>query len=328
MIYSIYCKESIQSITKNLFNLMIFTADNGFREELGLGYNTAGLNRMNARFQVFLEPYREALSGSSVLDLASHDGRWSWAALQLGARCVTGVEARADLIAKGIHLFDNSALKSRSEFIEGDIFEVLPDLKKQGRSFGVILCLGIFYHVMDHYRLLRLIRSFEPHLVILDTGLINDDKSYINLNWENTGHFLNTIGSMENQDKDVVGVVSKGGLRMMCQALGFSCQFLEWDASRFESRANLWDYFDEELGGMHRYSVILRTTVDRSSLVDHPSRGISGFRENTGNVLQKVEKDRVQQPQIARLSEIQTDLKRSRDRLKQIKLDLDQSKLV
>lgn len=237
---------------------MIFTADNGFRKDAGLGYNAAGLNRMNARFQVFMEPFKENLAGRNILDLASHDGRWSWAALKLGASQVTGVEARPELVAKGEHLFSDVELRGRSEFIVGDIFDVLPNLKKQGRSYDVILCLGIFYHVMDHNRLLRLIHAFNPRLVILDTGLINDNKPYIKLELEDTRHFLNVIAHLDDQQKNVIGVVSRGGLTLMCEALGFDCEFLKWETSNFASHANLDDYLKENPGGRQRYSVVLR----------------------------------------------------------------------
>jgi hypothetical protein len=108
---------------------MIFTADNGFRD-LGLGYNAAGLNRMNARFRVFMEPFHEELAGSDVLQ--------------------------------------------------------------------------------------------------------------------------------DGQQKNIIGLVSRGSLKLMCDAPGFSCEFLKWDAANFDSQANLKDYLRENPGGRQRYSVVLR----------------------------------------------------------------------
>src|SRR5690349_21097322 len=83
----------------------IFCNENGFDPKYGLPYRPNDLNRLNARFKVFMEPFKADFSGSRVLDLASHDGRWSYAALALGAAHVTGIEARPDLIEKGKHLF-------------------------------------------------------------------------------------------------------------------------------------------------------------------------------------------------------------------------------
>jgi hypothetical protein len=239
---------------------MIFTAENGFRVESGLGYNSAGLNRMNARHRVFMEPFKKDFEGSSVLDLASHDGRWSWAALRLGAKHVTGIEARKELIEKGRHLFEGEEPAGRSTFIHGDIFEKLPAIAKSRQHFDVILCLGIFYHVMDHFLLLRLIRSFNAKLVILDTGLINDERPYIDLAMEETGNFLNAIKSVPDQKQNVIGRVSCGGLKLMCKALGFSCEFLDWKAFDFPDRSHLADYLKEAPGRGQRYTAILRPT--------------------------------------------------------------------
>lgn len=236
----------------------IFTPDNGFGVNLGLGYHPADLNRMNARFKVFMRPFVQELQGSTVLDLASHDGRWSWASLRLGASHVTGIEARPDLIAKGEHLFTDAKVRGRWKFIVGDIFDVLPQLRQQVPHFDVILCLGIFYHIMDHYLLLRLLRAFDPRLIILDTGLINDDRSFVRLELESTKHFLNTIASVEGQDENIIGLVSRGGLRLMCKALGISCEFLKWNSADFDSHANLEDYLRESPGGRQRYSAVLR----------------------------------------------------------------------
>lgn len=240
---------------------MIFSTDSGFREESGLGYHAAGLNRMNARFRVFMEPLKKEIAGRRVLDLASHDGRWSYAALKLGASHVTGIEARPELVDKGKHLFADAEFKGRYDFIVGDIFDVMPELRKQGQSFDVVLCLGIFYHVMDHFRLMRLIRDFNPRLVILDTALIDHEKPYISLDTERNDAFLNAIASSDHEKESVVGVVSKGGLRMICKALGFDVEFLSWNPTDFPNHAALTDYFQEGRDKRRRFSVVLRNSA-------------------------------------------------------------------
>lgn len=55
----------------------------------------------------------EQLAGRRVLEIASHDGRWSFAAVTAGASCVVGVESRSELIDS---------------------------------AQDVVLCLGFFYH--------------------------------------------------------------------------------------------------------------------------------------------------------------------------------------
>ncbi len=238
---------------------MMFSSDSGFREDSGLGYNAAGLNRMNSRFRVFMEPQKKEIAGKRVLDLASHDGRWSYAALKLGASHVTGIEGRPELIAKGKHLFACPEFEGRYDFIVGDIFDVMPNLQKQCRYFDVVLCLGIFYHVMDHFRLMRLIRDLKPQLVILDTALIDDERPYISLGTERNDRVLNALASMDYEKDSIVGVVSRGGLRMMCKVLGFDIEFLRWNASDFQNHAALVDYFSADNNKRRRFSAILRS---------------------------------------------------------------------
>src|SRR4249919_1385884 len=59
----------------------------------------ASMDRLNLRYEAIFAENRDILDGARVLDIASHDGRWSLAALATGARSVVGVEARPGLVA-------------------------------------------------------------------------------------------------------------------------------------------------------------------------------------------------------------------------------------
>ncbi len=41
---------------------------------------------LNARFHALIENNKEIIKNSTILDLANHDGRWSFAALKNGAK--------------------------------------------------------------------------------------------------------------------------------------------------------------------------------------------------------------------------------------------------
>src|SRR5438067_448859 len=58
----------------------------------------AHLDRLNARHVALIATNKAHIEGKRVLDLASHDGRWSFAALQAGASYVHGIEAREHLV--------------------------------------------------------------------------------------------------------------------------------------------------------------------------------------------------------------------------------------
>ena len=44
---------------------------------------------LNARFHALIENNKEIIKNSTILDLASHDGRWSFAAIKNGAKKYT-----------------------------------------------------------------------------------------------------------------------------------------------------------------------------------------------------------------------------------------------
>jgi len=232
---------------------MIFTAEAGF----AAGYDDDGRNRLNARFSTFMLPFKAEFEGKRVLDLGSHDGRWSYAALILGASHVTGIEGRPELIQRGAHLFERAELRERADFIAGDIFDVMSDLRGRGETFDIVLCLGIFYHVMDHYRLLKLMHEFGPSLIIVDTGLINDERPFINLHAEPHDNIFNAIPVGPEPDV-VVGYVSKGGLQLMANSLGWDVHFLPWVPENYANKTKLEDYFTGNVGERRRFSAILR----------------------------------------------------------------------
>ena len=58
------------------------------------------LSRLDSRYQAVVEQGLGAIQGARILDIASHDGRWSAACLANGANHVTGIEAREHLARK------------------------------------------------------------------------------------------------------------------------------------------------------------------------------------------------------------------------------------
>ena len=61
--------------------------------------------RLNERYEALFASNRDIFDGARVLDLASHDGRYSFAALKTGAEHVTGVEVRESLVGKAEETF-------------------------------------------------------------------------------------------------------------------------------------------------------------------------------------------------------------------------------
>jgi predicted RNA methylase len=124
-------------------------------------------NRMNERYEALFASNRDVFEGARVLDLASHDGRYSFAALKTGAAHVTGVEVRQGLIDQAQETFafyDQDPETYR--FVCGDIFEVLA---REKFDVDVVLCFGYLYHTYRHTELMYRIHDLAPRHLILDT---------------------------------------------------------------------------------------------------------------------------------------------------------------
>src|SRR5215467_8877942 len=123
--------------------------------------------RLNLRYEAIVGQNRDIFAGASVLDLASHDGRWSLAALAAGARSVTGVEARPELVkaaAENLGAYGYGA--DRARFVTSDVHQVLGT---QDFDADVVLCLGFLYHTLRYNQLLHGIRRTGARYLIIDT---------------------------------------------------------------------------------------------------------------------------------------------------------------
>ena len=122
---------------------------------------------MNARHTAIIETNADRLVGCRVLDIASHDGRWSFAALQAGAAHVVGIEPREELVDNARETFSLYGTEpERFQFLCGSVFDLL---RSEESRFDVVLCLGFFYHTIRHAELLDLMERTGATLVVIDT---------------------------------------------------------------------------------------------------------------------------------------------------------------
>jgi hypothetical protein len=125
------------------------------------------VGRLNLRYEAIFGENRDIFAGARVLDIASHDGRWSLAALACGARSVIGVEARAELVGHAAENLERYGYgPQRATFVAGDVHEVLAELDTE---VDVVLCLGFLYHTLRYNELLHGIRRTSARHVVIDT---------------------------------------------------------------------------------------------------------------------------------------------------------------
>jgi hypothetical protein len=186
--------------------------------------------RMNHRYEALFAANRDIFEGARVLDLASHDGRWSFAALKAGAAHVTGVEVREEFVNKGRETFEFYGQDpSTYDFICGDVFEVLA---REKFDVDVVLLLGYLYHTYRHTELMYRIHELAPKHMILDTRVVPGREPTLNLFLESTPDAaLNAARDPYSLDRVLVAHHTMPALLMLLTAYDFEVESVyDWAA--------------------------------------------------------------------------------------------------
>lgn len=178
-------------------------------------------DRLNARFDAIFEQNRDVFEGRRVLDIASHDGRWSFAALQCGASHVIGIEGKQHLVDNANESFAEYGIaEDRYEFRCGDIHDVLA-----GEDFevDVVLCLGFLYHTLRYNELFSGIRRANPRHLIIDTVILPKRKQpLIYIRRDDAEKEADAVADrFSHGDRVLIGIPSVPGLKMMLKSYDF-----------------------------------------------------------------------------------------------------------
>ena len=146
----------------------------------------ADIARLNFRHHMIIEQNRALLEGHRVLDIASHDSRFSFAALEAGAQHVISIEARSEPVAKARETFRQYGIEEqRYRLEEGDIYEFLPTL--EAGSVDTAMVLGFLYHTARHYELFAQLDRIGVRNVIVDSQVLpGEAEPLLRLRWEGT----------------------------------------------------------------------------------------------------------------------------------------------
>ena len=143
----------------------LFLSRDTRRERWAVPYHFESLN---ARIENLLINQRDALQGKVVLDLGSHMGTFSYAALKLGADFVYCIDTEERLLRQGEELFEYYQVpKARYRF---EREEVVPFLESQsGNRFDTLFCFGLLYYIPEPFQLLQLMAKVARETILLDT---------------------------------------------------------------------------------------------------------------------------------------------------------------
>jgi hypothetical protein len=206
-----------------------------------------------------MEQNFQLIKGKRVLDIASHDGRWSFAALQAGAAHVTGIEPRQELINSAINTFNEYGIEpSRFEFLCGDVFDHLSN-----KEFDVVFCLGFYYHTIRHAELFDLIERTGAKLVVIDTEVTpvvdelpeveNDDPRAVFANPYGVQLLLDPVDdqqmaypdSLTRNGQTLVGRPSRSAVRFIAKHFGYVTETFDWNTYLSENpdvKSSMVDY--------------------------------------------------------------------------------------
>jgi SAM-dependent methyltransferase len=199
-------------------------------------------SRLNARWRAIIDWNRAVLADRRVLDLGCHDGRWTFAALEAGACHVVGVEARVHLAKKAAENFSYYGVPAGAyEIVTGDAMATLCGMKIGG--IDVVMCLGFFYHTLEHMRLLLEARRLGAEYVIIDTSISPAKEPIIALAFESTADPRNAVDyGSTGSNKALVGSPSKSGLLAMLDYAGYVAEFFDWQNNAVDDWTDLPDY--------------------------------------------------------------------------------------
>jgi 2-polyprenyl-3-methyl-5-hydroxy-6-metoxy-1,4-benzoquinol methylase len=205
---------------------------------------TAALpDRLNQRHRALIQSNVDIIRGRRVLDIASHDGRWSFAANRAGAEYVLGIEARQRLVEMARdNMLEYGVPQSSVAFMQGDVLTELDRLEP--RCIDTVLCFGFLYHTIDHMLLLRKIARLKPMSLVIDTAITTYPGSIIEVHDEAVHHeSAGAVGDPGDPTRTVVGVPSRDALELMLLAAGFpTVHYYNWAQVGIERSADLKDY--------------------------------------------------------------------------------------
>jgi len=190
-------------------------------EFLETSVTATALDRLNLRHVGIIRENQDILRGRTVVDIASHDGRWSYAALDAGATHVTGIEGRQHLVDNTFKTFAAKGVPdSQYSVIQGDVHEKLHDPDVTG---DVVLCLGFLYHTARYVELMAGIRTTGAEYVIVDTRVLQGvEGPLVEMRTEGTVAESVAIKDRYAQGRRVISAVpSEAAVVLMLDAIGY-----------------------------------------------------------------------------------------------------------
>src|SRR5262249_37849797 len=106
-----------------------------------------------------------------------------------------------------------------------------------------VLCLGFFYHTLEHMRLLLEARRLGAEYVIVDTSIAAASEPIVALAFEAIDDPRNAVDYGESgAGKALIGAPSKAGLLAMLDYAGYQAEFFDWQNNAVDDWTAMPDY--------------------------------------------------------------------------------------
>lgn len=217
---------------------------NKYSEFLG-GPVGAQPNRLTQRFNKLIRQQETLFSNARVLDLGSHDGRWAVAALEAGARHVTGFEGRQALVDRASEICHSHGItEEKFKFEVGDFHKLLAG--RSAGEFDIILCLGVLYHTPHNVLLLQQLGALTPKHIILDTRVAPLSGAYFKLGEETTATPGRGIDAQGIGGRVLICLPTHGAVVKMAEHIGYGVREIQWLDGSVKNWENLKEYKEQK----------------------------------------------------------------------------------
>jgi hypothetical protein len=202
--------------------------------------NERNFARLQERHRRIIDGNIDLLANRRIIDLACSNGRWSYASVVAGAKFVIGVEGREEKAQEAEAILKKLEVEERYRFEVGDIFDWL--YLNREEPADTILCLGVYYHIMDHYRLLTLMAKTSASAIIIDSGFVRSFRNGVHVHMEDPDAHWNALPRFSGQQVEFAGFVSIGLMIQMAWNVGFNCRPILWDPKEVTDKKAVSDY--------------------------------------------------------------------------------------
>ncbi len=182
---------------------------------------TPGPKRLNFRHHLIIEQNEALLKGKNVIEIASHDGRWAFAAMKAGAKSIYGIEPRQRLVDNANASFASYGIPSGDyKFACEDGYAETEKLHQQGKKFETAMILGFLYHTARPYEIIHRMAQLGCSSIIIDTGVLrNVTEAIVRFGMEETASESNLFSP--GKTVDVTGVPSLMAIHYMLRGAGY-----------------------------------------------------------------------------------------------------------